>query len=299
MVPVTSPRIRIRVLGTDEVTTSVKKMSADFDQATISEARDRAISLREKLRTRTQVAYHRAATGRFSRSLNTSVDVTRAPGGSTLAIIKVTGITYRESKFLTSFFPGGFTDFPVDAYYIFAKGLRDIFDPSLLRDKSLREQNYGNKRHLAKIGRRLATSRLKVPRSGYDAVVGRGGREHTVAQDVGGLPPAMPGDLSTTYYYPLWVEHPEIEEDVVAEVVTEEGEEWKNNNLTNAKVIFNPSNPQAGIGLQSVGVRRVSGTTETVAVRTTGAGVAGIGAGSAGAAGADPLQTVRKFMRGG
>jgi len=253
-------RIRIRVRGSDQASTAISKMDASFDRGLVKEARDRAVSLRHKLRTRTAGAYYKAGTGRFSRGLNAFLDVSKTASGGTRATIKVTAIDYRESKFLTVLV-GGYPP-PMQAYYIFAKGIAGLFDPVLLEESRLQKGSYGTKRQFAQIGRRVAKGRLKVPKEGYmPSSSRRGGKEGRAPRTATGTAfmhgqPARPAE---NYYYPLWVKHPGFGEmgDIVEQVVIEEGELWAKETLTHAAVSFDPTNARMGISLISGGVSQV------------------------------------------
>lgn len=256
-------KIKIRVEGDKAVITNVQNMSDGFNRSLVEIAQQRASILRDKLRARTAAEYNRSGTGRFSRGLNTRVLVSK-PGGRTQTTIQVTMINYRENKFLTEMVGGGFTDFPVKAYYIFARGVTDpnfknpqvgslaLFDPHTSEDINKR----GFKRSRAIFGRQIALSRLKVPFTGFTTTLGRFGRESLVPID------AEPGQMkSEQFYYPLWVHHPEIN-DVVTPTILEEGELLRDQaanaarlNFTarsNVVVRFNPNDPGSGINFTTV-----------------------------------------------
>jgi len=192
--------------------------------------------------------------------LGTRLEVTKTVSGGTVATIKVTMISYRESRFLTKFASGGLEP-PAHAYYIMAKGLKGLFDPVLLSQPKLTEGAYGTKRHLAKIGRRMTSSRLKVPRAGLEAVPGRFGRMGRRAFVPGGIPLQPDEPQSILFYYPLWVLHPGFGEqgDVVEKVINEEAALWKQENIGNAVVSFDPVRAKKGISLTSGGILQVTG----------------------------------------
>lgn len=258
-----SSGIRIIVSNTQQTTTDVQRLSDNFEKAIVKRAQDRAASLRTKLRSRTEAAYAKTGTGRFSRGLNARV-VVEGGGTNTKATIFATMVTYRENRFLTEL--AGVGPPPTSPYYIFARGLRDLFDTRLT--SKLGKQYFGPQgeklrnswfRLTLGFARKQTSHRLKVPAQGLISIPTRSGRERRQAI----MGPALGSDLTGRFYYPLWVKHPGFAKqgDVVLETILEAAAQMKEEVLADAVVSFNPAKPEAGITFTGSRVRRVSTTS--------------------------------------
>jgi len=191
-----------------------------------SDAEKQAERVQARLRSETAVAYHRAATGRFSRGLYARVIKT-----DTGAAIRISMINYRESRFLTNL--GGLGEFsnrpyPIPPYRIYAKNARDV--AIKINDKGEVELRKG-RQAMKQLRFIKGVGRLKVPRSNviFEASRTRGGGESRRPVEVLTTGGVDPFDFSVepksgAFFYPLWVEHPGFERDVVSEVTASERE---------------------------------------------------------------------------
>lgn len=266
--------VRIVISDTGKVTQSIQRMSDDFDKKLVKRARDRADSLRVKLRLATAAAYTKSGTGRFSRGLNTKLIVSTG-GGRTTATIQATMIQYRESEFLTEF--GGRGGPPRAPYYIFAKGAHNIFDTT--HAKEFGKQRFGPQgeklrnpwfRAVASIARKKTGHRLQVPLQGYIGISTRSGRERR--QAING--PAKAGDPFGRFYYPLWVRHPGFPMgDVVLDTIASAAEQFKEEAIADAVVSFNPAKASSGISFTGATVvKTASSRVSTQTGRAVSAG---------------------------
>jgi len=273
-------RLRVVIRNADGVAQSLYTMNEDFVDGVRQIVQEHARKLKMRLQIETKAAYYKAATGRFSRGLNTQVTIEKSGQGAT-ATIRVSAIEYRENKFLSELF-GGLPP-PNRPYLIFARGLDNPFD--LIQDPI----GAKSRRRLA---RRLAgqagSHRLKVPVNQYSTIVHPNQRESRVANPTSGTSFLKGSEPNTSqdFYYPLWVTHPGFERDVVLDVDTDEATSWMNEQLELARFTFDPKNAAGGIG--------VSFIQPTIQKTVTG-----VRAGSLrSAAPSDPLGAVRKFVRG-
>lgn len=207
------PRLPHRTITRIEANTARKEVaarSATFPESLDNRAKVIADNLEFRLKAAIRGAYTKAATGRFEQRLQVQAF------NDGRARIQVILPSLRETKFLTNLGGSGrFKDFPVQSYYIFARGFKNLFADAV-SDKKERRRIF---KSTQKRGR---GSRLKVPRrkQGYNLTLSHGGLRRNITDALGAL---EPDERSAGFVYVLWVRHPGFARDVVSEVVQAAG----------------------------------------------------------------------------
>ena len=231
--------VTAQIRGVKETEEELRALRQRVGTRLIDIPEKRAASIQARLQGAIAAAYHRAATGRMARGIRARVTKTGAPGERVTSVIRISMMNYREARFLTNIGGGGyFKDFPIRPYRIFAKGV----EPFTITDRGtnfLVNPHTGRRsiKHTRKtIGviKQAGVGRLKVPRRGAFITAarkpGRGGGESRIINDV--LGPAEPGESSAFFFYPLWVDHPGFDRDVISEVALDEGARYQDEVLT-------------------------------------------------------------------
>lgn len=230
-------RVWRRTSGIKSSIETLHNQTAGASKEIEQRAKDFSDTLKSVLKIETQRAYVRG-TGRFSRGINTRVKVKRGSGRQpTTAIVEVMVPNYRESRFLTNIGnQGRFKSFPVEDYWIFARGARDLLVTHQLTDEPMTKKQVRSLK--ARIARRKRVGRLKVPLSQIGlisrALPGRR-RETELFPGV----PLEPGlSPSSQFVYPLEVHHPGFPRDVVSEVTFALGGQYTEGMIFGMRDVF-------------------------------------------------------------
>lgn len=189
-------------------------------QTLLADAERRASAIQERIRKAMLIEYTQG-TGRAARGVFARVSKSKM-GDSDQVVIRITNTNYREMNFLTNIGGSGyFKSFPVGPYRIFAKGAQERLERvnsatgevSLVAKSTLRQVR-GKIKH-----------RLKIPKEGVliQGVRGPGGSESRVARGIPVDATLQNFQNVSQFFYPLWVNHPGFQRDVISEIALQEG----------------------------------------------------------------------------
>jgi hypothetical protein len=233
-----------KLYGLDQALIELDARNRAWDKGIQEKSKAAAVYLQARLQSAAAAEYRRAATGRFARGIRVRVIQKRSSGtqlGS--ALLQVYALQYRETQFLTNLGEGGYFDAPnpVLEYPIFAKKGTRVINGTVVQNR-LRVPRRGliaefpdNDKRKKEVlytifGDPHERSRGGGAHSGAltfaSGMTGRRGRQHGV----------VPRNM--VYFYPLHVNHPGFERDVVKEVVEDEAGKLRNELISGTVAIW-------------------------------------------------------------